>query len=81
MTFKELTKAGEDYFKRLRPISPEWLKNALDAVKNGEDIDKVFSTPDEVDYNIDCCNGCDIINAFNAGYWLARQELGLPKCD
>lgn len=81
MTFNELIAQAEDYFKKTHQISPEWLKKALEAAHNGASAEEIASIPDEVDYNVDCCNGCDIINAFNAGYWAARQELGLPKCD
>ena len=82
MTFKELEYNADEYFKKeVWGCSTEWLKEAIKAAKNGATAEELNAIPDPVNYNVPLYDGCDIINAFNAGYWLARKELGLPKCD
>lgn len=82
MTFNELIKKGEEYFERYCcPWTLEWFYATKEAIERGATKEEIDAIPNKRDYNKADYNGCDIINAFNAGYWEARKELGLPKND
>lgn len=82
MTFNELQKSAFKYFEdKVFCFSWEWYNKVKEAVNRGASKEEIDAIQDEVDYNSAKYNGCDIVNAYLSGYWLARKELGLPKCD
>ena len=82
MTFDELKEQGEFYFKNnVGYLDWEWFNAMKEALKRNATQEEIEAIHYHIDYNSRQYDGCDILNAFNAGYWLARKELGLPKCD
>lgn len=82
MTFDELIKKAELYFKNeVGYLDWEWFNAYKKALNSNATEEELNAIPYHIDYNKRAYNGCDIINAFNKGYWTAREELGLPKND